>query len=311
MTEPNPGPVVVAVGHDPIDAALVFAADEAERVGCGVHLIHVVHLLAQGPEMPLVAETDLEAAGRRTLNEALGRARDLVPQGVPVTSELSLGGVVPTLTDTAAAARMIVLERRDLSRVQRIVTRSVSSGVAARARVPVVSVPSLWTLGRSAGDPRVVTVGVDVPERSEEVLRAGFAEARSRGAVLRILHMWRLGVAYDDIVLSVREAEQWADRPTAAIRTAIEALGDDATGVPVRIEVRRGYAADALVEAAEMSELLVIGRHDPLVPIGSHLGPIARAALREAECPVMLAAPQPARWRRSAQRVTERAGQRA
>ena len=43
MTEQNPHPVVVAVGHDPIDAALAFAAGEAVRAGCGLHLVHVVH----------------------------------------------------------------------------------------------------------------------------------------------------------------------------------------------------------------------------------------------------------------------------
>ena len=50
MSEQNPTPVVVAVGHDPIDAALAVAAGEAARAGCGLHLVHVVHLLARGPE---------------------------------------------------------------------------------------------------------------------------------------------------------------------------------------------------------------------------------------------------------------------
>ena len=81
MTEQNPNPVVVAVGNDPIDVALAFAAGEAVRAGCGLHLVHVVHLLAQGPEMVLVAETDLERAGRQALNAALEHARDIVPEG--------------------------------------------------------------------------------------------------------------------------------------------------------------------------------------------------------------------------------------
>ena len=50
MTEQNPHPIVVAVGHDPIDSALAFAAGEASRIGCGLHLVHVVHRVAQGPE---------------------------------------------------------------------------------------------------------------------------------------------------------------------------------------------------------------------------------------------------------------------
>ena len=73
----------------------------------------------------------------------------------------------------------------------------------------------------------------------------------------------------------------------------------------MQIEARHAYAADALIEASRETTLLVIGRHDPLVPIGSHLGPIARAVLREAECPVLLVDPRPARgWRRHPQEDT-------
>jgi hypothetical protein len=39
----------------------------------------------------------------------------------------------------------------------------------------------------------------------------------------------------------------------------------------------------------------VVARRDPLVPFGSHLGPIVRQVLREAECPVMVVEPTLAR----------------
>lgn len=301
MTERNPNAVVVAIGHDPIDAALAFAADEAARAGCGLHLVHVVHLLAQGPETLLVAETGLERVGRQALNAALERAHDIVPPGVPVTAELRIGGVVQTLVDVARDARMIVLERRELSRVMRVVTRSVSSGVAAHARIPVVSVPSHWSPVRTHGDFPIVTVGVDIPQRAEQVLRAAAAEARSRGAVLHVLHTWSFPSAYDDIILARTEGEEWAARATSGIQAAIDALGEGVAGVAVRIDARHAPAADALIEASRESELLVIGRHDPLVPIGSHLGPIARAVLREADCPILLVDARPARGRRHPQ----------
>lgn len=302
MNEQNPNPIAVGVGHDPIDGALAFAAGEAVRSGCGLHLVHVVHLLAQGPEMPLVAETNLERVGRQALNAAVERARDVV-EGVPVTTELRIGGVVPTLVEIANDARMIVLQRRDLSNVMRIVTRSVSSGVAAHAHAPVVSVPSHWSPARTLGDFPTVTVGVDVAERAEQILRAASVEARSRGAVLRVLHTWNFPGAYDDIILTRTESEHWTARAITEIQTVIDALDDDVAGVPVRIEALHAYAADALIEASRETTLLVIGRHDPLVPIGSHLGPIARAVLREAECPVLLVDPRPPRsWRRHTQR---------
>jgi len=297
MTEQNPNPVVVAVGHDPIETALTYAAAEAGRLGCGLHLVHVVHLIAQGPEMVLVAVTNLERLGRQALNAALERARDLVPGDVPVTSELVLGAVVRSLVDAAADARMIVLEHRDLSRMVRVVTRSVASGVAAHARVPVVTVPSNWSAARIRGHP-TVTVGVDIPDRSEQVLRAAGAAAKNRGATLHVLHTWSFPSVYDGIIMTRIEHEEWAVRATAQIQVVLDALGEDLAGVSVEIEARHAYAADALIEASGTSELLVLGRHDPLVPIGSHLGPVARAVLREAECPVLLADPRPShRWR--------------
>ena len=298
MSEQDPNPVVLAVGHDPIDAALAFAGAEAAGAGCGLHLVHVVHQLAQGSETVLVAETDLQRIGREALTAARDRAHHIVPATVPVSADLRLGGVVPTLVDVAKDARMIVLERRHLSSMRRVVTRSVSSGVAAHARVPVVSVPSHWSPESTRGDRRIVTVGVDVVERAEQVLRAAAAEAGRRGAELRVIHAWNIPSGYDDIIVTRPEREEWAARSGKEIQAVIDALGEDAAGVPVRIETRHGYPADALIEASRESDLLVIGRHDPLVPIGSHLGPIARAVLREAECPVLLVDPRPARGRK-------------
>ena len=291
MTENTPKPVLVAVGHDPMDAALKYAVGEAARAGCGLHLVHVVHRVTQGPETVLVDNADFERAGRAALDGALERAGGLVPEEVTVTSELVWGGVVTSIVDIGATARLIVLERRPLSRMMRVVTRSVSSGVAAHSRVPVVSVPARWSPVRSSGAVPTITVGVDVPERSEHILRAAAQAARSRGTRLRVLHTWAFPGAYDDLMMSRVEGDEWAARAKAEIQMVLDEI-DDLIGVPVTIEARHAFPSDALVEASRTSDLLVVGRHDPLVPMGSHLGPVARAVLREATCPVLLADPK-------------------
>ena len=61
----------------------------------------------------------------------------------------------------------------------------------------------------------------------------------------------------------------------------------------VDVQVRPGRPADVLLETSAGAQLLVVGRHDPLLPIGSHIGPVTRAVLREATCPVLLADPTP------------------
>ena len=292
MTENSRRPVVIAVGQDPMGAALAFGADEAILERCPLHLVHVVHQPPPGPDASLFEERDLERIGRQALNTALELARDLAPAESAVTAELHFGQVVPTLVEVASRAGMLVLQRRDLSSLRRVVTRSVSSGVAARARVPVVSVPERWSAATSSDGGPSVTVGFDVPERSEEVMQAAAAAAARRGAVLHLLHAWSFPAAYADLPITDEEAQEWQSRVTAEIQPIVDRAGIGELGVPYRIEVRRSPVADALVHASRSTDLLVVGRHDSRVPLGSHLGPIARAVLREAECPVLLVDPR-------------------
>jgi nucleotide-binding universal stress UspA family protein len=310
MTEQNPNPVVVAVGTDGMDAAMGYAAAEATRLGCGLHLVHVVHVLPQGPEMVSADVTDYERVGRQTLNAALRLARELIGDDTLVTGDLLFGGVVPKIVEAAANARMVVLQHRDLSRLRRVVTRSVASGVAAHARVPVVSVPESWSAGHERETSPTVTVGVDVAENAGEVLRIAIEAARARGATLHVLHTWSFPSAYDDIIMNRVDDDEWAPRATAEVQAALDGLGDQGRGLPVRIEAKHMKPAEALIRASQDADLVVIGRHDPLTPLGSHLGPVARAVLAGAECPVLLADPRPGRRRNGHLRsAAPRAGQ--
>jgi nucleotide-binding universal stress UspA family protein len=283
--------IVVGVGPDEVESALAFAADEAVRAGCGLHLVHAVSLVPPGPDQVLLPAIDLEAWGAERLAEVVKLADDLVQGAVPVTHEVRHGTPVGALVDVGRTARMVVLEHRHLSRLSRIVNRTVAGGVAAHLRVPVVAVPSGWHEDQRRG---VVVAGIDVPERSQEVLRAALAEAHARGARLRAVHSWSLPGPYEE-AMAGDEVRRWSDRSRAEVRAAIDALGDLSAAMDTDVQVVHGRAAEALVAASADAELLVIGRHDPLVPIGSHVGPVARAVLREATCPVLLASPRPHR----------------
>lgn len=272
-----------------MDSALEFAAQEALRVGCGLHLVHAIHVVPAGPETVLLTASDLDVWGRELLTLAVKRADHLVKGAVPVTHELRRGTPVQVLVEAGREARMVVLEHRHLSRLSRVVNRTVAGGVAAHLRVPVVAVPSGWS--RPEGDSFVVA-GVDVPERSGEVLAAAVAESRARGVALRIVHSWALPVHHEGMIIEADEHRRWTERSRAEVRAALDGLGDESVAIDAEVVVHPGRAIEAILETAEGAELLVIGRHDPLVPIGSHIGPVARAVLREATCPVMLASPR-------------------
>lgn len=284
--------IVVGVGPEEVESALAFAAEEAIRARCGLHLVHAVHVSSPGPENALLTAVDVEKWGREVLDLAVKRAEDLVDGAVPVTHELHRGAPVHVLVEAGRSARMVVLEHRHLSRLSRIVNRTVAGGVAARLPVPVVAVPSGWT---PTDGPKVVVAGVDVPERSDEVLRTAVAEAHARGASLKVVHAWSWpaydaeATSYDD------EHRRWADRSRAEVRAALDRLGDESVAMEADVEVHPGRVIEAILGTSEGADLLVIGRHDPLVPVGSHIGPVARAVLREAACPVLLANPRPHR----------------
>ena len=104
------------------------------------------------------------------------------------------------------------------------------------------------------------------------------------------MHTWCFPGGDDDLVMSRSTSEDFS----ASAREQLDALLADVCrefpDVPVEVDVRHACAAEALVKSSEGAALLVIGRFDQRVPRGSHLGPVTRAVLREASCPVLLAA---------------------
>lgn len=292
------GPVVVAVpAEDEHRAALQYGAREVLRTGGELRLVHCYQLRPTGPETELVEFTSIEAAARSIIDGARERAESLVgdpaPQGVTITARTAHGTAVHRLVEASEGARLVVLERRDLSRVRRAVTRSTTSGVAARAHVPVVVVPPGWSPPDSDGGP--VTVAVDDPATASPVLRAALEQARTAHSTLRVLHAWWFPSAYEDLSVDPAAAAEWTERARHEIEEALAGPRAEYGDVPVEIEVQHGRPADVLLAQAERSALLVVGRHDPLVPLGSHLGPVARTVLRESPCPVLVVAPAESR----------------
>ncbi len=270
-TPPDPLlPVVVAVSGDGFDAALRFGAAEAVRDGGPLHVVHVAELA------PGAAARSQEICLR-----AVDRARELVGHEVQVTSEIFHGELIEGLVELGRAGRVVVLQRHGAGG-RRTDPRATSAKVAARATTPVVCVPRDWT-ARGMG---TVTVGVDDTLGCGPMLREALVAARSRGAWLRVLHV--------DLPADDGDSER-------EIRSALPAAAEGLEDVPVGIEiVDGGTPLAALIEAMETSELLVLGRHHPLKPHRSRLGPVARTVVREASCPVLLlaasASVSPAEW---------------
>ena len=254
-------PVVVAVSADGYDAGIRYGAAEAIRGGGPLHVVHVLGI-----------DTGSATQAARICFLAVERARDLVGQQVPVTSEIFHGELIEGLVELSRRARLVVLQRHAIG-AQHALPRATSTKVAAHAGVPVVCVPRDWN-GHGHG---TVTVGVDDTASCVPLLREALSAARSRAARLRIVH----------VDLPSDECDSVRDIRTALVEAS---AGLEDVSVTIEITVAPTPVA-ALVDAMATSELLVIGRHHPLVARGSRLGPVARRVVRDASCPVLLVTP--------------------
>jgi nucleotide-binding universal stress UspA family protein len=228
--------------------------------------------------------------GRRVLR-AVGAEFGLLTSGDVAFEELlETGDPSRVLVDLSHDADLVVLAHRPIGSVRRLVTMSTAMSVAAHAACPVVAVPAAPPHRgghASGGDHEWITVGVHEDGLPEAVIRAGFEAASSQHSPLRVVHAWRVDGGYDDIILR-RVGSDWEQRVEAEVRTALQPLETEHPDVKVDVEVRHQWPADALVELADSSKLLVVGRHGHRPVLPQRLGSIARSAVQHAPCPVMV-----------------------
>jgi nucleotide-binding universal stress UspA family protein len=281
--------VLVGISPDGYDAALAFAVAEARRTERPLHLLHIMP--ARPGEAYVGVYGGMLDLAKATLDEAVAAAEGLAGDDVSVTGELVDHGSVPDdLARHTDGASLLVLQHRALGRLHRVFTGSVVLGVASRAHVPVVSVPEGWTADDHARG--VVTAAVQDVIESPALLRAGFEEAAARGAKLVVLHAWWLSSGYDVSVVDDSMRDEYSEQTRTELERVLAPLRAEFPDVDDEVLIRHVPPVEAVLDAAEQSDLLVLGRRHHLLPIGSHLGPVARASLGHATCPVLVT-PEP------------------
>lgn len=272
--------VVVGVdGSAASVAAVRYAAAEAARSGARVEVVHVVPDLVPG--RALSATDELALAGRRVLRSVLRRA-GLATGDVAVRTHLQRGGVVPTLVRAADGAQALVVgsDRRPAS--LRLLTGNVSTGVAARSRAPVVSVPETWQPGHTGTG---LLVGVKHADRSEALMCAAFGLAVEWGSPLQVVRAWR-GSGSDEAAARRPDRHEREDDVRHELEGLLAPWRRRHPAVEVDVTVVEDQAACALVTASEHADELLIHRRSHGFPAGTHLGRTARTVLLYAHCPV-------------------------
>lgn len=258
-----------------------WAAQEAERRGCGLHLVYAVNTgtVTLSPRSG-AAVTDLILKNAQAV---LDEAIDLVGAAHPTLRPT--GDVVPR--DAAAAvlaaaehAELAVVGTRGHGGFAALLLGSVSLRVCAHASCPVVVV----RVPPERGDCVLVAIR---EERDAEALRFGAGQALRAGLPLRALHTWspvvtdiaRGAPLLDESGEEAKLHEQLLSRTVDPVRAEFPELAIEA-------EDHSGPTAATLVEASKGAALLVVARHRPAPHLGLRLGTAVHAVLHHAHCPV-------------------------
>jgi nucleotide-binding universal stress UspA family protein len=273
--------VMVGVEDLGCDAALQFAAAEARRNRCGIHLVHVAPAYVAPQQLMELTSVALgiHRPGEMVLAEAHERLVRMLgsdADAISVSTELCHSAVIPALVAAAAHARVLVLQHRGMGPDGHPRALSVTLGVVARTRAAVLAVPDTWRPEPSVGT-GVVTVGVVDATSSSGVVRIALGEADRMGARVRLLHAGDLPDPDLERELEAGFAPVCRERPR----------------VPVEVEVVPEPPELALVERARESSLIVVGRRHSRMPMAPRLGHVVRAALRRSTCPVLVVDPGP------------------
>lgn len=134
---------------------------------------------------------------------------------------------------------------------------------------------------------RTVTVGLDGSPESRAAAEWAAREAALRGLPLKIVHVWEPvpQSAAQAPLLGGETGQRWTEE---ASREAAEGLGLRHPGVEVVTDRLTGSPVDALTEAADSAELMVLGSRGFGGIAGFVVGSVSLAVLAHAERPVVL-----------------------
>ena len=136
----------------------------------------------------------------------------------------------------------------------------------------------------------VITVGVDGSEGASTGLRWAAAEARLRGALLRVVHTWNIPTMASGTGFAVPATIELdlGHGAKVGLDKWLEDAKAELDGVEVERRIVKGHAATVLTDAATDAELLVVGSRG----LGGFsellLGSVSHECAQRAHCPVVI-----------------------
>ncbi|MCA1693869.1 MAG: universal stress protein, partial [Actinobacteria bacterium] len=185
-------PVVVGVDESgsALDA-LDWAAAEAATRHRPLRVVHAFTwpaIVDPYGAIPGPGDCGCRAAAEQVLEEAVTRARSVIPDG-HITPRLVVGAAARAMLEQALDADLVVLGNRGFGRLRGLLSRSVGVQVVAHATCPIAIVHPFHIVPPGPSAARVV-VGIDGSTQSIDAIGYAFHAATQRGIGLTAVHAW-------------------------------------------------------------------------------------------------------------------------
>ncbi|GAB3014882.1 universal stress protein [Mycobacterium bourgelatii] len=295
MWQPPRGSILVGIdGSAAALAAVRWAARDAALRKLPLALVHVVDAsLPEWFEVSALAgfRQRQEQRAREFLESAIEAAEESFGEcdPVPIDSNVFHSASVSALVGLSAEVAMVVVGRRGHGASVYNVPGRVSSALVYHAHCPVAVIHESEGAIRNF-EHAPVLVGIDGSPASEAATGIAFEEASRRGVGLTALHVWvdpyvsGSKTKYQDAKWDARLAEE---EETLAERLA--GWHDRYPDVAVHRRVEIGDPAHWLIEASELTQLIVVGSHGCSPLRGTLLGSVGAAVVNRAKVPVIVA----------------------
>ena len=289
----HPGIVVGVDGSPGSDAAVQWAAHDAELRNVPLTLAHV---------LPVTADSWLSASllpawthgqqerGQQLMDEALKIAQDCrQPGSAPIYCEMPSAVTVPALVEMSRGAELVVVGCLGTGTLRGRHLGSVSSGLLYHAQCPVVVIHDDARLNNGT-EAAPVLVGIDSSPESELAIAIAFDEASRRHVELTALRAWKPVGVFDSVVSL--PGPSWSDlraKEDVIMAERLAGWSERYPDVPVRRVVARDHPARQLVDGSASAQLVVVGSHGSGGFAGMLLGSVSAAVVLLAHVPVIVA----------------------
>ncbi|MEU9736388.1 universal stress protein [Streptomyces sp. NPDC048002] len=279
---------VVTVGVDGSAHSLEAVAHGAREARYRGAELRVVHALV-GPVQVnglvwQASENLLQDEARRIVDEAVGRAREIVPDG-SVSGQVLTGDPLDVLAAQSRRSELIVVGSKGRNRFADLLLGSTAAGLAAHVRCPVLVV-------RETADPAgPILVGVDGSPANAAAIGFALAEAAMQDARVVALHAWTtwnapLPPPDDPREPYANRAGMLADTERRLLAEAFAGMSDLWPDVKVEHRTVHEPTRTALIEASASARLTVVGSRGRGGFSGLLLGSVSQAVLHHAHSPV-------------------------